>query len=144
MTTTTTSTPRWLEAYGTRTGTDPALTGTRAVPRHCRTCRRLILAGYDAPTIAGLAIADPYALTPQLEAAAVILAIVTWRLCGRPGHYELTPRHTPGLPPLCRRDPAGPAVTVLAAHRCEYPPLSRIPLPSPNAHRAADPDHIPF
>lgn len=137
-----TSTPRWLQAYATRTGADPAL-GTTAVPRHCRTCRRLILAGYDAPTLAGLALVDPYALTPQLEAAAVILAVGTWRLWGAPGGYELTSRHEPRVHRPERLTSAGGDVVVVAEHRCEFPPLSHIPLPTRNA-RTTDPDRIPF
>lgn len=145
MTTTPTPTPRWLQAYTTTSGLpDPRLAGTTARPRHCTDCRRLVLAGYDSPTIATLAITDPYALTPQLETAAVLLDIPTWRLWGAPGRYELTPRHEPGLGPECTRAPAS-EITVVAAHRCEYQPLSRIPLPTPHAPtQSADPDRIPF
>lgn len=124
------TTPRWLHAYATTTGDDPTLAGTRAVPRWCRDCRHLVLAGYDSPLIATLAICDPHPLTAQLEAAAVILARPTWRLWGAPGRYELTPR-TPAWTASTRLAPAGPDVLVLASHHCGRPPLTREPLPVP-------------
>lgn len=123
------SEPAWLTAYTTRTGADPnpRLAGTRAIPRPCPTCARLTLTGYDAPLIAGLATTDPYLLTPNLEAAALILARPTYQLWGAPGRYELTPRspiHITGL-----RLPSADHVPVVAAHDCPRPPLSTTPLP---------------
>lgn len=127
-----TTTPRWLTSYASTTGDDPALTGTRAVPRWCRTCRRLVIAGYDSPLLADLAICDPHPLTPQLEAAAVILARPTWRLSGAPGRYELTPR-TPAYIGGLRLPPAdGVDVVVVAAHDCYHPPLTHAHLPTPD------------
>jgi|GEM_PF-1185678 len=128
------TTPHWLQAHATRTGNDPTLTGTRARPRWCRTCRRLVLAGYDAPLAAGLAITDPHPLTPQLETAAVLLARPTYRLWGTtPDTYELTPR-TPTYPPHIPLPPASPTVIVLTAHNCDRPPLTHAPLPTPHRH----------
>lgn len=128
-----TTTPAWLHAYATTTGNDPALTGTPAIPRWCRTCGLLTLAGYDSPLIATLAITDPWLLDWRQEAAAVILARPTWRLWGWPGNYELTNRHWPGLTPIGRHPPADPTATagvhVLATHACGHPPLSTTPLP---------------
>lgn len=118
----------WVEGYQTKTGMpDPRTTGTTAQPRHCTTCGRLVLAGYDAPMLAGLAVTDPYPLTPALEAAAVILARPTWRVWGTPGRYELTHR-TPETDPTVRLLGADRCV-VVASHHCHHPPLARAPLP---------------
>ncbi len=135
------STPVWLDAYTTRSGDDPRLVGTRAIPRTCL-CGRLVLVGYDAPVIAGLATVDPYQATPQLEAAAVILATATYQLWGDPGRYELTPRHVPGLRALGTKRPAGDVLVVLA-HTCHRPPLATTPLPAP-ARPARPGDVVPF
>jgi hypothetical protein len=135
--------PPWLRAHLAHTGDDPTLTGTHAHPRHCKTCGHLTLTGYDAPLIAGLAITNPNPLTPQLETAAVILAIPTWRLWGTPGHYELTPRHIPGLHTIGRHPPASD-VTVLAAHQCGTPPLSHAPLPTRTHTPEHDTERIPY
>lgn len=137
------STPRWLDAYATTTGHDPALIGTRAVPRHCRTCHRLVLAGYDAPIAALLATCDPHPLTPRLEAACVILARPTYRLWGIPGRYELTPRHHPGIHPISREPPADQCL-VLAAHACGHPPLSHDHLPVTTRHTSSTDGPPPF
>lgn len=135
------STPPWLTAYSTMSGDDPRLVGTRAIPRTC-TCGHLVLVGYDAPRIAGLATVDPYQATPQLEAAAVILATATYQLWGEPGRYELTPRHIPGVRTLGMKRPAGDVVVVLA-HVCHRTPLATTPLPAPR--RPARPgDVVPF
>lgn len=135
------STPPWLAAYTTRSGDDPRLVGTRAIPRTCP-CGRLVLVGYDAPAIAGLATVDPYTATPQLEAAAVILATPTYQLWGDPGRYELTPRHIPGVRTVGTKRPASDVLVVLA-HRCDRPTLATTPLPAP--HRPARPgDVAPF
>lgn len=135
------STPAWLAAYTTRSGDDPRLVGTRAIPRTCP-CGRLVLVGYDAPVIAGLATVDPYAATPQLEAAAVILATATYQLWGDPGRYELTPRHVPAVRTVGVKRPASDVLVVLA-HTCYRPPLATTPLPAP--HRPAHPgDVAPF
>lgn len=139
-----TAPPRWLQAHADRTGDDDALIGTRAVPRHCRACGLLLLAGYDAPLIAGLAVVDPYRLTSQMEAAAVLLGRPTWRLWGAPGRLELTGRFYPGVLPLGRHPPAE-EVVVVAAHRCGTPPLSSVPLPvrAPRVVAAGDDDEDP-
>jgi hypothetical protein len=134
------ATPRWLAAYATRTGADPALVGTRAVPRHCRTCRRLVLAGYDSDVAGWLAIVDPYRLTPQLEAACVVLARRTYKLRGVAGHYELVPRYSPAVLPFGPR-PSADDVVVVAEHHCGTPPLSLTPLPT-TAH-ITNPDGPP-
>lgn len=126
-----TTTPAWLNAYDVSTGDDPALRGTRAVPRHCRTCRRLVLAGYDGHVAAWLAVVDPYQLSPQLEAACVVLARRTYRLRGVPGTYELIPRFSPAVLPFGPR-PSADAVVVVAEHDCGTPPLSHQHLPTPS------------
>lgn len=124
-------------------GDDPALTGTRAVLRHCRRCRLLILAGYDSPAIAHLATADPYLATTAQEAAAVILARPTWQLAGLwPTTAELIPRHNPNLDPLERHAPAD-TIPVVIAHHCGTPPLATRPLPTATAPAAAG-DQPPF
>jgi hypothetical protein len=125
-----TTSPPWLAAYDLSTGDDPALRGRRAVPRHCRTCRRLVLAGYDGHVAAWLAVVDPYQLTPQLEAACVVLARRTYRLRGLPGSYELNPRYSPAVQPFAPR-PSAADVLVVAEHHCDTPPLSRQHLPTP-------------
>lgn len=122
-------------------GDDAALAGTRAVPRWCRTCRRAVLAGYDAPVLAGLAIADPYRATWQQEAAAVILARPTWWLAGPwPTRGELIPRHTPALRPLGVRPPAD-QVLVVIGHDCNTPPLATglLPTARTSAHLPVNP-----
>jgi hypothetical protein len=91
--------------------------------------------------MAGLAVVDPYRLTAALEHAAVILARPTYRLWGHPGHYELTAR-TPVHPPYPNLASAD-TVPVVAAHQCDAPPLSTLPLPTA-AHRGGHPDDPPF
>ncbi|TKR27151.1 hypothetical protein FA014_01990 [Cellulomonas hominis] len=132
----------WLAALATRTGQDPGLLGTKAVPRWCARCRRLVLAGYDAPVCATLCIADPYRLTPQLEAACVILARPTYQLWGiDAGRLKLTSRHIPGF--VQARDfPPADHVVVLAAHDCDRPPLTLDPLPEPR-YGAVQPGDVP-
>ncbi|WP_152649123.1 hypothetical protein [Demequina flava] len=136
-------TPQWLILHTQQTGDDPTLTGTQAHPRHCKKCGRLTLTGYDSHIMAGLAITNPNPLTPRLEAAAVILHIPTYRLWGTPGHYQLTPRHQPRIPPLGTHPPAN-QVTVLAQHNCHHPPLSRETLPTRPPQSAIDLERIPF
>lgn len=132
----------WVDAYTTRTGMpDPRLAGVTAKPRHCTTCGRLTLAGYDSPACADLAITDPYALTPTLEAAAVILARPTWQLWGAPGRYELTAR-TPTRLLGVRLVPADRCV-VVATHDCTHPPLSRTALPTRQPRYVVDTDGPP-
>ena len=84
-----------------------------------------------------LAICDPNPLTPQLEAAAVILRIRTYQLWGNPGHYELSPRHQPDgcIYSWTHHRPAD-QTTVLAEHRCGKPPLTNavIPVAPPHAY----------
>ena len=124
-------------AIATRRGEHPSLIGTNAVTRHCRRCGRLVLAGWDAPVMAGLAVVDPYAATWRDEAAAVILARPTWRLLGPwPTRGELTPRHQPGLPDYGIRQPlADPdnRILVVIAHQCGTPPVAHRPLPTKSA-----------
>lgn len=133
----------WIPAYQTHTGlpdprTNPA--GTTARAQHCDTCRALTLVGWDAPLLARLARTDPYALTPRLEAACVILGLGTWRAWGAPGRYELVARHIPGVHPI-GITPAGSGVIVVAQHRCGFPPLSTqaIPLVPASHTRPTDP-----
>ncbi len=136
-----TDTPTWVHAYTTTSGLpDPRLVGTFAKPRRCTGCRAWVLAGYDSPLIAALAICDPHPLTPALEAAAVILGRPTWRLWGHPGAYQLTQR-TPTRMRLVRA-PAD-ACVVLASHQCGRPPLSRAPL-TVTAARAVRSDTPPY
>lgn len=131
-------------AVATRRGDDPALVGTRAVPRHCRSCGRAVIAGYDAPVMGGLAVTDPYALTPLDEAAAVILAWPTWWLAGPwPSWAELVVRHRPELTPIGTR-PRADKVTVVAEHRCQSPPLGRTPIPLRRPHASGYPPTPPF
>lgn len=132
----------WLDALARRTGQDPGLLGTKAVPRWCSACRRLVLAGYDAPVCATLCIADPYRLTPQLEAACVILDRPTFQVRGIDiGRLHLTPRHIPGY--VQARDfPPADQVVVAAAHDCGRPPLTLEPLPE-SRYRAVQPGDVP-
>jgi hypothetical protein len=140
---TTTERPPWLDAYTTRSGMpDPRLASLTARPRHCAGCGRLVLAGYDSPACADLAVADPNPLTPTLEAAAVILARPTWRLWGQPGHYELTAR-TPARVLGVQLVPAGPDVIVVATHDCARPPLTRTTLPTRPPQFVVDSDGPP-
>lgn len=139
------TTPRWLHAHAARTGDDPTLVGGRARTRWCRTCGLVVIAGYDAPLIATLAICDPYALDWKTEAAAVILARPTWRLWGTPNTWLLTDRHIPGVHPIAHHPPADPHhdVIVLARHICGTPPLSRTPIPEPPTRAPFDTDSPP-
>jgi len=122
--------PDWRALHALKTGDNAALIGTRAQVRNCAHCGLIVLAGYNSHVMASIAITDPFLLTPQLEAAAVILNIHTYEARGHPGRYELTNRHWPHLtrPDWIHYKPATD-VNVLAAHRCGYPPLSRQPLP---------------
>jgi hypothetical protein len=132
----------WVDAYTTRTGMpDPRLAGTLAKPHHCRHCARLLLVGYDSPTLADLATVDPYVLTPALEAAAVILARPTWQLWGPPGRYQLTAR-TPVRITGLALIPADRCV-VVATHHCGRPPLTHTPLPTRAPAWVADSDGPP-
>ena len=141
---TTTRTSAIHAALATRRGDDPTLTGTNAHTRHCATCGRTVIAGYDAPLMAGLAITDPYRATWRDEAAAVILARPTWQLAGPwPTRGELINRHWPGLHPIATRRPAD-QVTVLIAHHCGTPPIATQPLPVTTPHGAGYPDTPPF
>lgn len=140
---TTPSTPPWVTALEARTGALASLASGRAVARPCTRCRRWTLQGYDAPLIAGHAVVDPNPLTPQLEAAAVILAMPTWQLWGRPGAYQLTPRHEPGVHYIGTARPAGDVV-VLAAHRCAYPPLAPDSIPATRSRTADVVGEPPF
>ncbi|GMA22266.1 hypothetical protein GCM10025864_44920 [Luteimicrobium album] len=134
-----TSEPAWVTAFTTTHGATPTLASGRALPRPCPRCARWTVVGLDAPRCAGLARCDPHPLTPQLEAAAVILDTPTWQLWTFAGRHELTPRHEPHVPPLARLAPAD-HVVVLAAHVCGRPPLSRAPLRL-RTTRTADPMH---
>ncbi|MFD2792564.1 hypothetical protein ACFS27_03285 [Promicromonospora vindobonensis] len=116
-------TPCWVTAYETTTGGAATLAGGKALPRPCPTCRAWCLTGYDSNLCAFQAWATPAALTPQLEAAALILQRTTYRVWGRPGSYELTVRYVPGLH-LPGRYPTANECTVIAAHVCNSPPLS--------------------
>jgi len=120
------------------------LSGTRVVPRHCPDCGRLVLLGYDSNVAAFLATVDPYKATPHDEAAAVILARPTYRLWGRPLHYELTRRHVPGHQHTLTYPRADtPDVTVVLAHHCHTPPLAREPIPVRPPRPAVDHDAPP-
>lgn len=124
-------------------GDDPALAGTRAATRWCRTCRRVVLAGYDAPVLAGLAVVDPFRATWRDEAAAVVLGRASWWLAGPwPIRGELIPRHTPGQHPLGTKPPADDVLVVLA-HACGTPPLATAPLPA-RTTATARPTNPPF
>lgn len=132
-----------MRAVLEKRGEDPDLAGTRAVPRWCRTCRRAVLAGYDAPVLGGLAIVDPFRATWQQEAAAVLLARPTWWLAGPwPIRGELIARHHPGIPDVGIRAPAD-QVLVVIAHDCTRPPLATTPLPTQRtiADRPTDPPY---
>lgn len=117
-------TPPWVTAYETTSGGAVRLSGGKAIPAPCPTCRRWCLTGYDAPRCAIQAWVDPNPLTPALEAAAIVLARTTYRLWGRAGAYELTWRLAPGVPVIGRLAPAD-TCTVLADHDCNSPPLAR-------------------
>ena len=117
------ATPYWVTAYETTSGGAANLTGGKALPRPCPTCGTWCLTGYDSNLCAIQAWTDPAPLTPQLEAAALILRRATYRVWGRPGSYELTLRFVPGLH-LPSRLPTANECTVIAAHVCNSPPLS--------------------
>jgi hypothetical protein len=130
-----------LRAIAVRAGHDPHLPGTTARARHCRGCSRLVLAGYDAPVCACLAIVDPHRLTPDLEAAAAVLGRMTYRLHGAPDAYQLAYR-APQYPPVVELVPADLCV-VVAAHDCGRPPLPGEPVPT-RVTPVAYPDDPPF
>ena len=132
--------PRHIQtAIETRTGLPLGLS-ERIKPGHCPDCGRAILAGYDAPAITQLAILDPNALTPQLEAAAILTRRPTWQLHGTPGHYQISTRTAPGIPNTWKLTPADKCV-VLTNHQCEKPPLTDNPVPlhSPSHQFEDDP-----
>lgn len=106
-----------VEHIETTTGLPIGLASGRAKPGRCPHCGAPVLAGYDHHRIAHLAITNPHALTPQLEAAALALHIPTWQLHGTPGHHTLTRRTYPGVPLTLPLPPAD-KVTVLAEHQC--------------------------
>ena len=134
---------RWLDAYTTSSGLpDPRLAGTAAKPRHCSDCGRLVLAGYDAPVCAHLAVVDPYRATAQLETAAVLTGRATYHLRGVPGDYQLTPRHFPGVLPIVPYRRADECVVVIT-HSCDLPALSTIPLPTQSEKHAIPADAAP-
>ena len=83
------SEPAWMRAYTTRTGAPPHLGTGKARPHRCPTCGRWTLQGLDSNLCALLATVDPNPLTPQTEAAAIILGRPTYTLHGAPGRYEL-------------------------------------------------------
>jgi hypothetical protein len=136
------SEPAWVAAFTRAHGATPTLASGRALPRPCPRCGRWTLVGLDAPRCAGLARTDPHPLTPQLEAAAVILATPTWQLWNFVGRHELTPRYEPGVPPHARLEPAD-HVVVLAAHVCGRPPLSRATLRIRSPRTATSTDGVP-
>jgi hypothetical protein len=137
------ATPWWVTAYETRSGAAATLAGGKAVPRPCPRCGRWCLTGYDSNLCAFQAWADPAPLTPQLEAAALILRRTTYRLWGSPGRYELTLRLVPGVH-LPGRHPSADECTVIAAHTCNSPPLSRAQLPMTAPKSRIDHSRIPF
>lgn len=105
-------------AIETRLGLPLGLASGYAKPGHCPKCGRAVIAGYDAPAIAGLAVVDPCRLTMQLEAAAIILRRPTYQLHGRL-RFMLSNRTWPGVPkpwPLKSADQA----VVVAAHKCGH------------------------
>lgn len=112
----------------------PRPNNTHAKPAICR-CGATVLRGYDAPLIAAQATVDPIQATPAEEAAAwLTLHLGTWRLWGRPGHYELTRRTFPGQQALDVKTTAL-EVPVLIEHRCGSPPLATgptVPLDPPD------------
>lgn len=106
-----------VEHIETTTGLPVGLTGGRVKPGTCPDCHATVLAGYDGLVAAELAIVDPIALTPQLEAACVLTARPTWRLWNTPGLFELNPRTNPAYPVTTKLTPANEAV-VVALHIC--------------------------
>lgn len=134
--------PRHVQAsIETRLGLPLGLANGYAKPGHCPRCGRVILAGYDAPLIAGLAIVDPYRLTMQLETAAIILHRPTYQLHGRL-HHMLTNRTWPGVPKPWPSKPAD-QVVVVAAHKCGHH-LGGEPITTRNTTTHQWPDEIPF
>lgn len=132
--------PYWIAAYETRTGSPPALAGIRAIPRPCRKCGQWTLTGYDDYLLAALATTDPNPLTPQLEAAALILGRPTWELRGTPGRYSHR-RRTPFYGHIRKLKPANQC-TVVAQHNCAGPlSTATLPLTDP---RMTFPENPPF
>lgn len=136
-----TSTPRWLALYETKTGAPARLASGRAIPHHC-TCGRLTLTGYDDHICAFQATVDPYAATPQLEAAALILGIPTYQLWNSPPRYELS-RRTP-FPAAPQELTLASQCVVVLAHDCNRRPLATQPLPVSKGHAADLSDYPPF
>lgn len=137
------ATPYWVTAYETTTGGAASLAGGKALPRPCPTCRTWCLTGYDSNLCAFQAWATPAVLTPQLEAAALILQRTTYRVWGRPGSHELTVRYVPGLH-LPGHLPTANECTVIAAHACNSPPLSDQWIRTAAPKQRIDLTHIPY
>lgn len=127
----------------TKTGLPLGLAGGRAKPGNCPNCGHTIIAGYDSPLIAGLAITNPYRLTTQHEAAALIVGIPTWQLHNRPGNYTLTGRLHPGVPYPFTLKNADECV-VVAKHECNQQPLSTEAIQLHPKAGDTFPDTIPF
>lgn len=137
--------PRHIQTtIETRTGLPLGHSSGTTKPGTCPDCGRAILAGYDAPAITKLVIADPARLTPQLEAAAIITRRPTWQLHGNPGRYTLSNRTWPTIPLTYKLTPATECV-VITNHICEMPPLSNNPIPlHPPPIAQQFPDTPPF
>lgn len=137
--------PRHVQtAIETRLGLPLGLASGYAKPGHCPHCGLAVIAGYDAPAIATLAIVDPYQATPLDEAAAIILGLPTWQLHGTPGRHTLSGRTHPGVPPLGTHTPATECVVVIR-HRCGYRPLATgPPIRTANPAHAQWPENPPY
>ena len=132
-------------AIETRLGLPLGLASGYAKPGHCPKCGRAILAGYDAPAIAALAVVDPYRATALEEAAAIILGLPTWQLHGRtPDRYQLSNRTWPKVAPLVNHKSADDVV-VLILHRCGFKPLATgPPIQTTNRSHTQWPENPPY
>ncbi|PYG00181.1 hypothetical protein SAMN05216184_104120 [Georgenia satyanarayanai] len=131
-------------AIETRLGLPLGLAAGYAKPGWCPRCGRAVIAGYDAPAIATLAIVDPHPATPLEEAAAIILGLPTWQLHGTPGRHQLSGRTWPGIRPITRHRPATECVVVIK-HRCGFRPLATgPPIPTTNTTNHGFPENPPY
>jgi hypothetical protein len=95
-------------------------TGRRARRQRCRTCRAVVIRGYDDDRVAGVAVVDPTPLDRHGELAALLCGRATFDLRIGLGRTELDYRESWTI--------AGPMrYPVLPAHACHLP----IAIPDP-------------
>lgn len=119
--------PTWLRDRLIEAGIlTPQGLSRRAKPMLHRTCRQLVIAGFDNDTCAFDAWTEPAPLTPHGELAALLDERRTYDLDGE-RLYRRDQASIPGRPPSPRR-------TVLAEHRCHSPlPVDWLETSTPSA-----------